>query len=98
MLRTARGPLHIREHVVSGGVVLVYFPDRASGEIEWFGVKVPSAAARLPLIRSRRDCRRLGGFTSQSTGPYTDPAGPSLKVNAKELAYHPTGTGQRLPD
>ena len=25
-------------------------------------------------------------------------SGPSLKVNAKELAYHPIGKGQRLPD
>jgi hypothetical protein len=123
--------------------VFVYFPDRAGGEIEWFGVEIRSAAAGLPLIRSRRDCRRLGGFTSAIDPPYTtrryspgltaeetepektthapltariagdrntalklaEPAavdklfsGPSLKVNAKELACHPVGTGQRLPD
>jgi hypothetical protein len=71
MLRTARAPLHIKAHVVFGGVVLVYFPDRASGKIEWFGVKVRSAAAGLPLIRSRHDCRRLGGFTSAIDRPYT---------------------------
>ncbi len=144
MLRTARGPLHIEAHVVFGGVVLLYFPDRASGEIEWFGVKVRSAAAGLPLIRFSARlpsswrfhiCNRSAlhppaatapGLPAEETEPektthapltawiagdrntalkLAEPAavdklfsGPSLKVNAKELACHPVGTGQRLPD
>lgn len=75
MLGTARGPLHIKGHVVFGGVVLVYFPDSASAGDRNTALKLAEPAAVDKLF-----------------------SGPSLKVNAKELACHPVGTGQRLPD
>jgi hypothetical protein len=126
--------------VIFGGVVLIYFPDRSGGEIEWFGVKVRSAAAGLPLIVLGTIAVVLAVSNWQSSGPrppvatapglpekesepektahalltawiasdrntalkLAEPAavdklfsGPSLKVNAKELACHPVGTGQR---
>lgn len=123
--------------IIFGGVMPIYFPDRSGGEIEWFGVKVRSTAAGLPLIVLGTIAVVLAASNWQSSGPVppvatasglpekesvpehalltawitsdrntalnlAEPSAvdklfstPLLKINVKELACHPVGTGQR---
>jgi hypothetical protein len=69
--------------IVFGGLVLLRFPDRPGGQIEFHGAKINSAGAGLPLIVLGLTAVVLaalsGGTQPQPTaaGPTTIPAGAS---------------------
>ncbi len=78
-----------KAHVVFGGVVFVYFPDRAGGEIEWLstlgsgGTAFDPFSARLPSL--------LAVSHRQSTRP-TPPTATAPGLPAEETEPEKTGT------